>query len=183
MGPYNVLLLFNETVQRGNTSIIIKVKASSFEWCILCLAKMSLDKTSRYKSELLDRPSYLRMYVYLISWLPAQRWPHWLKFFRDSWRKDWSFATYWTNIIAPDPNSLQVCMNGFNSLQIKILWLQLLIPQRETSGTIYVNLERSTRQIFSLNGWMRMHFWWVKLCIWYIKVKEMFDYLVKPDHH
>ena len=32
----------NETVQRENTSIIIKVNACSFEWCMVCLSKMSL---------------------------------------------------------------------------------------------------------------------------------------------
>ena len=44
---YNVLYLFNKTVLPESISIIIKVKASSFEWFILCLAKMSLDKTIR----------------------------------------------------------------------------------------------------------------------------------------
>ena len=44
---YNVLKLLNETVQRENTSIIIKVNASSFEWCMVCLSKMSLDKAIR----------------------------------------------------------------------------------------------------------------------------------------
>ena len=55
---YNLLLLLNETVQQKYISIIIKVKDSSFEWCIVCLSKMSLDKATRQRSELLDHPSY-----------------------------------------------------------------------------------------------------------------------------
>ena len=56
---YNVLYLFNETVQRENISISIKVKAGSFKCCIVCLAKMSLEKAKSQKSELLDHPSYI----------------------------------------------------------------------------------------------------------------------------
>ena len=41
-------------VQRENTSIIIKVNAGSFEWCMICLSKMSLYKATRYQSEILD---------------------------------------------------------------------------------------------------------------------------------
>ena len=44
---YNVLYLLNETVQRENTSINKKVNASTFEWCMVCLTKMSLDKATR----------------------------------------------------------------------------------------------------------------------------------------
>ena len=53
---HNVLSLLIETVQRENSSIIIKVNTASFEWC---LSKMSLDKATRHRSELLDHPSYL----------------------------------------------------------------------------------------------------------------------------
>ena len=42
---YNVLYLLNETVQREHTSI--KVNASSFEWRMVCLSKMSQDKAAR----------------------------------------------------------------------------------------------------------------------------------------
>ena len=42
-----VITVLNETVQRENTSIIIKINASSFEWCIVCLSKISLDKAAR----------------------------------------------------------------------------------------------------------------------------------------
>ena len=44
---YNVLYLLNEKEQREHTSIIIKVNACSFEWCMICLSKMSLDKATR----------------------------------------------------------------------------------------------------------------------------------------
>ena len=47
---YNMLILLNETEQRENISIIImiiKVKDSSIEWCIVCLSKISLDKATR----------------------------------------------------------------------------------------------------------------------------------------
>ena len=40
-------------------SIIIKVKISYFEWCIVCLSKMSLDKATRQRSELLDDPTII----------------------------------------------------------------------------------------------------------------------------
>ena len=41
---YYVLYLLNKTLKRVNISIIIKVKTFSFEQCITCLSKMSLDK-------------------------------------------------------------------------------------------------------------------------------------------
>ena len=44
---YNVLYLLNETLQRENSSINLKVKTSSFEWCIICLSKMSLGRATR----------------------------------------------------------------------------------------------------------------------------------------
>ena len=45
---YNdVLYLLNGTLQRENFSIIIKLKTCSFEWCIICLSKMSLNKAAR----------------------------------------------------------------------------------------------------------------------------------------
>ena len=53
----NVLQLLIKTVQRENISIIIKVKTRSFDWCIVCLSKMSLDKATKQRSELLDHPS------------------------------------------------------------------------------------------------------------------------------
>ena len=46
-GVGHMLLLLNETVQREDIIIIKRVKDSSFEWCIVCLSKMSLDKSSR----------------------------------------------------------------------------------------------------------------------------------------
>ena len=45
---YNILYLFNEPIQRGNISIIFKLKDSSFEYA----SKMSLDKAMIPKSEL-----------------------------------------------------------------------------------------------------------------------------------
>ena len=56
---YNVLYLLIETVQREHISIIIKVNTRSFGWCIVCLSKMSLDKATKQRSELLDHPSYI----------------------------------------------------------------------------------------------------------------------------
>ena len=45
---YNVLQLLNITVHRENTSIIIKVNACSFEWCMVRMSlKMSLEKAIR----------------------------------------------------------------------------------------------------------------------------------------
>ena len=41
---YYVLYLLNKTLKQVNISIIIKVKTFSFEQCITCLSKMSLDK-------------------------------------------------------------------------------------------------------------------------------------------
>ena len=53
----NVLQLLIETIQRENISIIITVKTRSFEWGIVCLSKMSLDKAKRQRSEFLNHPS------------------------------------------------------------------------------------------------------------------------------
>ena len=44
---YTALYLLNETLQRENIGIIIKVKTCSFKKCILYLSKMSLDKATR----------------------------------------------------------------------------------------------------------------------------------------
>ena len=44
--PY-IMCCNYSTVQRENISIIIKVKAYSFEWCIICLSRISLDKATR----------------------------------------------------------------------------------------------------------------------------------------
>ena len=47
-GPYIMCCNYlKKTVQRENTSIIIKVNASSFEWWMVCVSKMSLDKDTR----------------------------------------------------------------------------------------------------------------------------------------
>ena len=54
---YNVLSILIKTVQLENISIIVKVNSRSFELCIVCLLKMSMDKTTRKRSELLDHPS------------------------------------------------------------------------------------------------------------------------------
>ena len=54
---YNVLYILIETVQPENISIIVKLKTRLFEWCIVCLLKMSMDKATRQRSELLDYPS------------------------------------------------------------------------------------------------------------------------------
>ena len=45
---YNILYQYNEPIQRGNISIIFKLKDSSFEYA----SKMSLDKAMIPKSEL-----------------------------------------------------------------------------------------------------------------------------------
>ena len=61
------MLLFNETRHGENTSIIIKVNASSFEWYIVCLSKMSLDKDTKKRSELLEHPSYVTFFLIFLN--------------------------------------------------------------------------------------------------------------------
>ena len=48
----------------------MKANACSFKWCIVCLSKISLDKATRQRSELLDHPSYNGL-VTLFSWFAS----------------------------------------------------------------------------------------------------------------
>ena len=51
-------VIINQTVQPESISIVKKVNTRSFECCIVCPSKMSLDKATWQRSELLDHSSY-----------------------------------------------------------------------------------------------------------------------------
>ena len=56
-GHISCTVIIERNSKQVNARIIIKLNASSFEWCMLCLSKMFLDKATRYVSELFEHPS------------------------------------------------------------------------------------------------------------------------------